>query len=162
MALPDVLVPGLRVVFCGTAAGARSAAVGAYYAGPGNQFWPTLHTVVFTPRRLAPRDFPSLPDYGLGLTDVCKVVSGSDREVGDDNWDVDGFIAKIELYRPDWVAFNGKKAAQVVLDRPFLDVGPQPDPISASRVFVLPSTSGAARRYWSADPWRELAAAVSS
>ena len=41
--LPDVLEPGLRVVFCGTAAGKASARAGAYYAGPGNAFWPTLH-----------------------------------------------------------------------------------------------------------------------
>lgn len=30
--LPDVLKPGLKVVFCGTAAGNRSATNGAYYA----------------------------------------------------------------------------------------------------------------------------------
>lgn len=36
--LPDLLRPGLRVVFCGTAAGAASALSGAYYAGRGNRF----------------------------------------------------------------------------------------------------------------------------
>jgi G:T/U-mismatch repair DNA glycosylase len=40
--LPDLLRPGLRIVFCGTAAGTASARAGAYYAGPGNAFWPTL------------------------------------------------------------------------------------------------------------------------
>lgn len=39
---PDLLAPHLRLVFCGTAAGNVSAARGAYYAGPGNQFWPIL------------------------------------------------------------------------------------------------------------------------
>ena len=34
--LPDVLGPGLRIVFCGMAAGDRSAREGAYYADPGN------------------------------------------------------------------------------------------------------------------------------
>ena len=55
--LPDVLGPGLRIVFCGSAAGAVSARVGAYYAGPGNRFWPTLHRVGLTPRLLAPAEF---------------------------------------------------------------------------------------------------------
>ncbi len=40
---PDYLAPNLRVVFCGTAAGNRSAEVGHYYAGPGNEFWPLLY-----------------------------------------------------------------------------------------------------------------------
>ena len=82
MILPDVLDPGLRVVFCGTAAGKRSAQVGAYYAGPGNAFWPTLHEVGFTPRRLAPSEFRDLPRFVIGLTDMCKLRSGSDTEIG--------------------------------------------------------------------------------
>jgi len=61
MMLPDVLRPGLRVVFCGTAAGAKSAQVRAYYAGPGNQFWATLSRVGLTRRRLAPREYGDLP-----------------------------------------------------------------------------------------------------
>ena len=40
--LPDVLQPGLALVFCGTAAGKRSAAERAYYAHPGNMFWRAL------------------------------------------------------------------------------------------------------------------------
>lgn len=43
--LPDVLVPGLKVVFCGNAAGTVSARKGAPYAGPGNYFWRALHEV---------------------------------------------------------------------------------------------------------------------
>ena len=35
--LPDVLAPGLRIVFCGTAVGVTSAQLGAYYARPGNK-----------------------------------------------------------------------------------------------------------------------------
>src|SRR3546814_13773735 len=48
--LPDVLAPGLRLVFCGSAAGRKSAELGAYYAGPGNKFWPTLYEIGLTPR----------------------------------------------------------------------------------------------------------------
>ena len=52
--LPDLLAPGMRVVFCGTAPGTASARAGAYYAGPGNRFWATLHEVGLTPILLAP------------------------------------------------------------------------------------------------------------
>ena len=57
LVLPDVLGTGLNVVFCGTAAGSASAHAGAWYAGPGNKFWGTLHEVGFTPYRLAPSQF---------------------------------------------------------------------------------------------------------
>ncbi len=43
--LPDLLAPDLDIVFCGTAVGTASARRGAYYAGPGNAFWPTLFKV---------------------------------------------------------------------------------------------------------------------
>src|SRR5690606_20934561 len=88
MLLDDVLAPGLRVVFCGTALGTVSARIGAYYAGPGNRFWPTLHEVGLTPRMLEPREFRMLPRFGIGLTDVCKTRSGSDAEIGTAGFDV--------------------------------------------------------------------------
>ena len=156
MKLPDVLGPDLRIVFCGTAAGSKSALVKAYYAGPGNQFWSTLHAVGLTPRRLRPEEFPSLLGYSLGLTDVCKIAAGSDREVGEENWDVEGLLEKLARYQPSWIAFNGKKAAEVVLGRP-VEYGRQPETFGPTRAFVLPSTSGAARRFWSQRPWQELA-----
>jgi len=48
--LPDMLAPGLRIVFCGTAVGSASARRRAYYASPGNSFWPTLFRVGLTKR----------------------------------------------------------------------------------------------------------------
>ena len=76
--LPDVLGPGLRIVFCGMAAGNRSAREGVYYAGPGNKFWPTLHRIGLTPYQLDPTEFRSVQRYGVGLTDICKTESGPD------------------------------------------------------------------------------------
>ena len=64
--LPDVLEPGLRIVFCGTAAGHVSARRGAYYAHPQNRFWPALHAIGLTPRRLEPEDYPESPAMGPG------------------------------------------------------------------------------------------------
>ena len=70
--LPDLLRPGLRIVFCGTAAGTVSAARGAYYAHPQNRFWSALHAAGLTPRQLRPEEFGLLPQWGLGLTDIAK------------------------------------------------------------------------------------------
>ena len=79
--LPDLLQPGLRIVFCGTAAGNVSAARGAYYAHPQNRFWSALHAIGLTPRQLRPEEYPEMLQWGLGLTDIAKHVSGMDREL---------------------------------------------------------------------------------
>jgi len=156
--LPDTLRPGLQVVFCGTAAGTASAQARAYYAGPGNAFWRTLHAIGLTPMQLAPSEYRRLPDFGVGLTDLCKVRYGSDEEVGGGEFDVDGLRARIATAEPVYLAFNGKNAAQGALERP-VELGPQEEQIGGATVWVLPSTSGAARRYWDIGPWEELARA---
>lgn len=157
--LPDVLVPGLAAVFCGNAAGKVSAQRGSYYAGPGNCFWPALHEVGLTPVRLAPEEFRRLPEFGLGLTDACKGRYGSDAEVGTAGHDATRVEQSIARVAPRHLAFVGKQAAKVVLGRP-VDYGLQPEPFAGATVWVLPSPSGLARRFWSVEPWREIATAI--
>jgi len=154
--LRDVLVPGLRVVFCGTAAGAASARRQAYYAGPGNAFWPTLFVAGFTPRPLLPEEYAAVTAYGLGLTDLAKEVSGQDSALSAADFDRDALATKVQRYGPGVLAFTSKRAAEEFLRRS-VDYGLQPDSIGATRLFVLPSPSGAARRYWSLQPWQALA-----
>jgi double-stranded uracil-DNA glycosylase len=156
--LPDLLPQGLQVVFCGTAAGTASARAKAYYAGPGNSFWATLHATGLTPVKLAPAEFGRLPEFGIGLTDICKLLHGSDAEVGTVEFDLDGLQARIAEAEPAHLAFNGKNAARGALERG-VDFGPQPEQIGGATVWALPSTSGAARRYWDIGPWQELARA---
>lgn len=161
--LPDVLTTGLHVVFCGTQAGAVSARRGAYYAGPGNKFWKTLFETGLIPEPLGPADFRELPRYGIGFTDVAKGTSGPDTALMRHHVDIAGFLAKLREHAPAIVAFNGKRAAQAALGEERghrLAYGLQPSPLVGSRVFILPSTSGAASGYWSIEPWRELAALV--
>jgi TDG/mug DNA glycosylase family protein len=156
MVLPDVVQPGLRIIFCGTAVGDRSALVGAYYAGRDNQFWPVIQRVGLTSQRLAPSEYATLLEYGIGLTDLCKVASGPDRAVGTQGFDVPRLKVLLKRMQPATVAFNGKKAAEVVLERS-ADYGRQPERIAGAVVFVLPSTSGRASKYWNKEHWRALA-----
>jgi TDG/mug DNA glycosylase family protein len=154
--LPDVLADGLITVFCGSAAGAASARRGAYYAGPGNAFWPTLHAVGFTPYPLQPPAFRSVIRYGIGLTDLAKSVAGSDASLRSEHFDSDGLRVKILRYRPAILAFTSKRAAREFLGQ-HADYGLQSERVGGTSVFVLPSPSGAARRYWDQTPWRQLA-----
>jgi len=157
--LPDVLAPDLTVLFCGNAAGTVSARIGAPYAGPGNGFWRTLHEVGLTPSLLAPSEFRRLPEFGLGLTDACKVRFGSDAEVGTADHDASRLEETVRRVDPLHFAFVGKRAAETVIGRP-VDYGPQPEPFAGAETWVLPSTSGRARRFWDIEPWRRLAAGL--
>jgi TDG/mug DNA glycosylase family protein len=158
--LEDLLAPGLRLVVCGTAAGAVSASKGHYYAGPGNRFWPTLYEVGLTPRRLMPREYREALSFGIGLTDVVQGQAGGDAVIDFGRFDPDGLRDKITRLKPAFLVFNGKKAAQVFLDRPRVATGLLPDMIGETRLFIAPSTSGAASGFWSIEEWWELARLV--
>jgi double-stranded uracil-DNA glycosylase len=157
--LPDRLAPGLALWFVGTAAGPRSAAVGAYYAHPGNRFWRALHEAQITPRLFEPHDYPELLDLNCGLTDLCKTGWGVDSQIAPDQFDVAGFRRKASRLRPRALAFTSKTAASLWLGRSTGRIahGRQPaEHANAPVVFVLPSPSGLATSYWSIEPWREL------
>lgn len=154
--LPDVLAPGLAVVFCGTAVGTASAARGAYYAGPGNAFWRTLFEVGLTPRRLEPEEYQRISDFSLGLTDLAKSASGADHVLSPEHFGRSELHAKMLQYQPRVLAFTSKRAAEEYLGRP-VRYGLLEEKIGETMLFVLPSPSGAARRYWDLTPWRDLA-----
>ena len=155
--LKDLLAPGLKIVFCGTAAGEVSAARGEYYAGPGNKFWPVLFEVGLTPRRLAPGEYKDLLGFGIGLTDVVKGQSGGDASIDFGRSEPDGLRQKIEHFSPTVLSFNGKKAAQVFPGERSVELGLQAKQVGTTWLFVAPSTSGAANGYWNVDLWYELA-----
>jgi len=160
--LPDVLRPGLRIVFCGTAAGTLSAARGWYYAHPQNKFWRTLHAVGLTPRCLAPAEFADLSRYGLGLTDIAKHVSGMDKQLPPGALGraaCDAMAAKIHVAAPTLLAFTSLTAGRRYL-RGEATFGEQPERIGKTRTWVLPSPSPTANWNWDESWWRALADAA--
>lgn len=157
--LPDVLRPGLRLVFCGTAAGTRSARERAYYAHPGNRFWPTLFAIGLTPRLYAPAEYPLLPASGIGLADLSKFHYGNDADLPVDAFDVVALEARIRHHAPGVIAFTSKHAGRSALGRD-TGYGWQDATFGGARAFVLPSPSGQARRSWDPAPWQALADAV--
>jgi G/U mismatch-specific uracil-DNA glycosylase (EC 3.2.2.-) len=157
--LPDVLEPGLRLVFCGTAAGTRSARDGAYYAHPGNMFWRAVHAVGLTPRLLAPAEFPLMPGFGIGFTDVAKFHHGNDNQLPRDAFDADALCAKIERYAPRVIAFTSKQAGMAALGKR-IAIGRQPAIFGGAIAWVLPSPSGQARGSWNLATWQAMAEEV--
>jgi TDG/mug DNA glycosylase family protein len=151
-AVPDVLAPGTRVVFCGINPGRVSAAAGAPFANPRNDFWRLLHAAGFTPRLLEPHEFRQLPAHGVGLTNAAKrTTRGSSDLRADDFADSRERLEAIarEL-RPSVIAFVGKAAYHGPFrERP--EHGLQDRRLGDTMLFVLPSTSPAN----AAVPWDE-------
>lgn len=160
--VPDVLRGGLTLVLVGTAPSRISARAKAYYANPENKFWRVLFETGLTPRQLAPREYPTLPEYGIGLTDVAKRHSGVDSALPTHAWAPDELRQKLRTYRPALVAFTSKRGASETLGLPTgkLPYGPQLLPLEGSEVWVLPSTSPLAHTHFRLEPWQALAARV--
>lgn len=154
--VPDLLSPNLRLVFCGTAPSTASAAAKAYYAKPGNYFWPTLHRIGLTPRLFTPQEYPELQKLGIGLTDLCKTVSGNDDDLPEGALDRNALTTKIKKYQPELLAFTSKHGASTYFGRR-VEYGLQKEMLGSTRFYVCCSTSGRARGFWREEVWQELA-----
>jgi TDG/mug DNA glycosylase family protein len=161
-ALDDLLVPGLKVVFCAAAAGTASAAQGAFYANPQNRFWKTLHEVGLTPTQLEPREYRSLTEYGIGLADISKTGVGMDTSITKDQWDVPGLRTRIAANAPRLLAFNGLGPARTAFHNAKIGPGRHSESFEGAEVWVLPSTSPSAGRTWDAEIWQAFAERVRS
>lgn len=158
--LNDVLIHNLDLVICGTAKGRVSALKGYYYAGPGNKFYGILHQAGFTPCKLEPKDCYEINQYNIGLTDLVHTEFGNDNQISNKSYNVERFMSKMKKYQPRYIAFNGKKAASFILGfngvTRGIQYGLQDGNIGKSKLFILPSTSGSARRFWEEKYWIEL------
>jgi double-stranded uracil-DNA glycosylase len=142
--LPDLLVPNLKLVFVGINPGLKSARVGHYYAGPGNLFWRCLHESGLTPVRLRPEEDHRVLEYGIGITDCVPRPSRMASEVRRSEFRdaAPALTAKIELYRPRVVCFNGLMGYRQAID-PEGQLGLQASTLAGATIFVIPSTSAA-------------------
>ena len=157
--LPDVLRPSLRAVLCGTAVGTASAKAGAYYAHRQNKFWKILHESGLTPALLSPQQYRELPNYGIGLTDFVKTHSGMDHQIPLSKLAEDSrtrLRASVLKFRPALLAFTSKAGGQQFLGGP-RSYGEQAERIGDTRIWILPSTSGAANGSWRPEVWHRFA-----
>ena len=146
--LPDIIGPGLAVLFVGFNPSVHSSRRGHFYAGPGNQFWRLLALAGLTPRVFAPEEDRELLALGIGITDLCPIptpgiddlpraVAGAGRGA---------LAAKIAQFAPRIVSFNGKATFERFFGQPPVGWGAQERRIgdAPSLVFVTPSSSGRA------------------
>ncbi len=142
--VPDVIAPGLAVLFCGINPGLYSGAVGHHFARPGNRLWPALHRSGFTTRQLSPFEEHVLLEVGCGITNlVARATATADKLRPEELRAGSATLArKVRRYRPRWVAFLGLGAYRTAFGRPRAAVGPLPEPIGGAAAWLLPNPSG--------------------
>jgi double-stranded uracil-DNA glycosylase len=154
--IPDVVVPGLDVLFSGINPGLWSAATGLHFARPGNRFWPALHRAGLTPRQLRPDEQSDLLALGLGITNVAARATARADELGREELEEGATLLhrKVVRLRPRWLAVVGIGAYRSGFGHPGAAVGPQSELVGETRVWVLPNPSGL-NAHWPADALAE-------
>ena len=147
--IPDVIAPGLHVLFCGINPSLMSAARGHHFARPGNRFWPALHRSGFTDRQLHPSEQWELPAQGLGITNVVARATARADELSPAELIEGGRVLAglVAGWRPRFLAVLGVTAYRTAFARPKAVIGRQPETVAGVALWVLPNPSGLNAHY---------------
>ncbi len=157
--LPDYLSPGMRLAFVGINPAVYAVQKGHYFARPSNRFWSAFsRSRLSLPirealgrDRLTPEDDARLLPFGIGFTDVVKrpTRNASELSLSDYREWSPRLLARLDACNPRVACFNGvigyRHFAHHILgeSKPIFALGPQPRPLGETRLFVVPSPSGA-------------------
>ena len=147
--IPDVIAPGLDVLFVGINPSLWSGAVGLHFARPGNRFWRALHEAGFTDRLLSPYEGRELLKRKIGVSNLVNraTASADELDLADYERGARRIETKIRRYRPRVVAFVGMGAYRVGFRRPRARGGRQEERLAGAEIWVLPNPSGRTAGY---------------
>jgi double-stranded uracil-DNA glycosylase len=147
--VPDIIGPGLSVLFCGINPGLYSAAIGHHFGRPGNRFWPALYLSGFTDRQLSPYEDGALLRYGCGITNVVDRASAAAAELSAAEFAEGGqrLVAKVGQVRPQVLAVLGVGAYRSAFGQPAAVMGRQQARVGGVLTWVLPNPSGLNAHY---------------
>ncbi|NTV53742.1 MAG: G/U mismatch-specific DNA glycosylase [Candidatus Firestonebacteria bacterium] len=151
--IPDVIAPGLDVLFCGINPGLYSGATGCHFARPGNRFWPALFSSGITERLLSPFEQKELLRHGVGITNLVHRTTATADELTSAELRSGGrnLEAKVKKYRPRFLAVLGIQAYEKAFLKPGVNVGLQAESLGYTQLWVLPNPSGLNAHYQAAD-----------
>lgn len=149
LAIPDVVAPGMRVLFCGINPGLVSGALGQHFARPGNRFWKVLHAAGFSDRVLSPSEQWHLLDFKIGITNLVDAASraANDLTAAQLRAGAVRLERKLADLHPAYLAVLGMQAYRTAFRRPAATVGLQVETLAGSRLWLLPNPSGLQARY---------------
>lgn len=139
--LPDLVRPGLRVLFCGYNPSFYAADHGVPFARPGNRFWPAALAAGVVSRDRDP--WHAVRHHGVGFTDMVKRASVAAAELTRDELSagLERVSRLCEWLRPDVLCILGIGGWRDLVDRR-ASIGWQPESVGRTRVYVMPNPSG--------------------
>jgi TDG/mug DNA glycosylase family protein len=165
--VPDVIAPGLRVLFCGINPGLYTAAVGHHFARPGNRFWPALFAAGFTERLISPFAERELLQHGYGITNVVMRATATADQLTREELQAGSkrLTTTVRRYQPAFLAVLGLGAYRTAWAQPKAVIGRQDQKLGDTVIWVLPNPSGLNAHYQPVDLarlFRELKESVDS
>jgi TDG/mug DNA glycosylase family protein len=148
--VPDLVGPGLKLLFVGINPGLWTAATQTHFAHPGNRFYPALRLAGIVDRDLdrgrgmTDEDRAYLTGRGVGITNLVNRATAradelSPTELLAGRTRLEGFVAS---HQPVVVAIAGLTAYRVSFANPKASGGEQPDLLAGARLWVVPNPSG--------------------
>src|SRR5262245_56591340 len=132
--VPDLIAPGLGVLFCGINPGLYSGATRHHFARPGNRFWPALHAAGSTERIVSPWDERTLLDYGLGITNLVARATAAAAELEPHELRAGRtrLVRKVKRFGPRALAVLGIGAYRLAFEKPAAVAGRQRETIGGT------------------------------
>lgn len=148
--VPDLIGPGLKLLFVGINPGLWTAATSTHFAHPGNRFYPALYDagVIDFPidrgRGMDDHERAALVGRGIGITNLVARATAKASELTADELREGGMrlVACVEVHRPRVVAVAGVTAYRDAFGRRDAVAGRQSEPFAGAELWVVPNPSG--------------------
>ena len=142
--LPNLIAPGLKVLFVGINPGLYSGATGLHFARPGNRFWPALHLAGITPRQLQPWEEKELLALGYGITAMVRRATATAQELKPEEYRQGALNLEqtVRTYAPKLICFLGIGAYRTGFTCPKAQLGLQNEMLAGVPIWVMPNPSG--------------------
>jgi TDG/mug DNA glycosylase family protein len=148
--VPDLVGPGLKLLFVGINPGLWTAATQTHFAHPGNRFYPALRLAGIVDRDLdrgepmTDQDRAYLIKRGIGITNLVNRATAragelAPAELRAGRTQLEDFVAQ---HHPTVVAIAGITAYRLAFAAPKAKEGEQDALPTGARVWVVPNPSG--------------------
>lgn len=148
--IPDLVGPGVRLLFVGINPGLWTAATQTPFAHPGNRFYPALAAAGIIPRApafadgLSDDDRQQLVAAGIGITNLVNRATVRADELTRDELLAGALqlAEKVAEWAPPVVAIVGLTAYRQGFARPKARAGRQTERLADAELWVVPNPSG--------------------
>lgn len=148
--VPDLIGPGLKLLFVGINPGLWTAATQTHFAHPGNRFYPALTSAGIIERTIDrgegmnDEDRQHLISRGIGITNIAHRATAKASELTTAELREGGAELRkfVQTHQPAVVAVAGITAYRSAFKQPKAAMGQQPENFEGCELWVVPNPSG--------------------